>query len=123
MNLHENTDQFKEAIRVASDHFDIREEFIEKDYWVTFILKKLSESEFRDQVVFKGGTSLSKVYNLIDRFSEDVDLAIIKSPDQTDTNIRNLIRKVEKHITKGFTEVYVNGLTSKRTKFNYCNNI
>jgi len=44
MNLHENKDAFRVAIRAASDHFDIREVFVEKDYWVTFILRRLSLS-------------------------------------------------------------------------------
>jgi hypothetical protein len=39
MKLHENKEAFQNAIRAASDHFGIREIFIEKDYWVTFILK------------------------------------------------------------------------------------
>ena len=46
MILHENTDTFRDAIRAASDHLAVRNVFIEKDYWVTFILKRLSESEY-----------------------------------------------------------------------------
>ncbi len=49
---------------------------IEKDWWVTLALKLVFSSEFRDHFVFKGGTSLSKGWNLIDRFSEDIDLAL-----------------------------------------------
>ncbi len=49
---------------------------IEKDAWVTLVLRMLFASELSDNIVFKGGTSLSKVYGLIMRFSEDVDLAI-----------------------------------------------
>lgn len=67
MNLHENKEVLQNAIRAASDHFNIREIFVEKDYWVTFILKRLSQSDNRDKVVFKGGTSLSKVFKLIGR--------------------------------------------------------
>ncbi len=117
MILHEKLDTFRNAIRAASDHLNRREVFVEKDYWVTFFLKRLSESEYKNEVVFKGGTSLSKVYNLIDRFSEDVDLAIIKLDDQTETYLRNLIRKVEKHLSEGFNEVNIKEVTSKQTKF------
>jgi predicted nucleotidyltransferase component of viral defense system len=49
---------------------------IEKDAWVTLVLRMLFDSELDPHIVFKGGTSLSKVYGLIERFSEDVDLSI-----------------------------------------------
>ncbi len=49
---------------------------IEKDAWVTLVLRMLFGSELNQHIVFKGGTSLSKVYGLIERFSEDIDLAI-----------------------------------------------
>lgn len=49
---------------------------IEKDWWVTLTLKCIFELPSSDQLVFKGGTSLSKGWSLIERFSEDVDLAV-----------------------------------------------
>lgn len=50
---------------------------VEKDFWICFILKILFESpELSDAFVFKGGTSLSKVFNIIKRFSEDLDLSV-----------------------------------------------
>jgi predicted nucleotidyltransferase component of viral defense system len=50
---------------------------IEKDFWVCWVLKKLFGSDhLASNLVFKGGTSLSKVYGLIDRFSEDIDLVL-----------------------------------------------
>lgn len=49
---------------------------IEKDWWVTLTLKCIFELPFAKQLVFKGGTSLSKGWNLIERFSEDLDLAV-----------------------------------------------
>ena len=49
---------------------------IEKDWWVTMVLKALFETSCADYLVFKGGTSLSKCWNLIERFSEDIDVAI-----------------------------------------------
>jgi len=52
---------------------------IEKDAWITLVLRMLFASELSEHIVFKGGTSLSKVYGLIERFSEDVDLAIDRS--------------------------------------------
>lgn len=52
---------------------------IEKDWWVTLVLSMAFSTEFAEHLVFKGGTSLSKGWNLIERFSEDIDLAIDRS--------------------------------------------
>jgi hypothetical protein len=49
---------------------------VEKDFWVCWLLDILFESSFRDAIVFKGGTSLSKVFGVINRFSEDIDLSL-----------------------------------------------
>jgi len=49
---------------------------IEKNWWVTMVLKALFSSEFAPHLSFKGGTSLSKCFHLINRFSEDVDIAV-----------------------------------------------
>lgn len=49
---------------------------VEKDIWVSTILQIVFTLPFADKIIFKGGTSLSKVWHLIDRFSEDIDLAV-----------------------------------------------
>ena len=49
---------------------------IEKDWWVTLTLKALFESPYAKFFIFKGGTSLSKGWKLIERFSEDIDIAL-----------------------------------------------
>src|SRR5271163_2822008 len=50
---------------------------VEKDFWVSWTLAVLfAHPEFASQLVFKGGTSLSKVFGVIERFSEDIDLSI-----------------------------------------------
>src|SRR5690606_33467355 len=49
---------------------------IEKDWWVCILLKAIFQSQYADSIIFKGCTSLSKAYHLIDRFSEDIDLII-----------------------------------------------
>lgn len=51
---------------------------IEKDFWVCWTLDKIFKSELAPHVIFKGGTSLSKCYGMIDRFSEDIDLTLSK---------------------------------------------
>ncbi|MDH6343702.1 putative nucleotidyltransferase component of viral defense system [Parabacteroides sp. PFB2-12] len=52
---------------------------VEKDFWVTEILNILSLLPYADKIVFKGGTSLSKVWNVIKRFSEDIDIVVDRS--------------------------------------------
>src|SRR5664280_2065806 len=55
----------------------IREAIIEKDFWVCFLLELLfHQSPYADHLSLKGGTSLSKGYNVINRFSEDIDLIL-----------------------------------------------
>lgn len=49
---------------------------IEKDYWLVWVLAQLFTLDIADHLYFRGGTSLSKVYRLIDRFSEDIDLGL-----------------------------------------------
>lgn len=49
---------------------------VEKDWWVCMILRAIFQSQYSSSIIFKGGTSLSKAYSLINRFSEDIDLII-----------------------------------------------
>ena len=73
MNLHHDREAFRELIVGAANELAIPTNVIEKDYYVTITLKALSEK--LDDMVFKGGTSLTKCYQLLDRFSEDIDLS------------------------------------------------
>lgn len=73
MNLHHDREAFEELIVGAANELAIPTNVIEKDYYVTITLKALSEK--LEDMVFKGGTSLTKCYQLLDRFSEDIDLS------------------------------------------------
>lgn len=73
MYLHEDKSVFKQVIQQVSEMSGSTEEFVEKDYYVTMFLHLLSEQV--SEVVFKGGTSLSKCHKVIKRFSEDIDIA------------------------------------------------
>lgn len=75
VKLFEHPD-FEQAVIRAAEHFNspgMREAVIEKDYFVTEALRIISLVA-KDKVIFKGGTSLSKGWNIIQRFSEDVDI-------------------------------------------------
>ena len=73
MNLHHDREAFRELIVGAANELGIPTNVIEKDYYVTITLKALSDK--LDDMVFKGGTSLTKCYQLLNRFSEDIDLS------------------------------------------------
>lgn len=78
--LHKNREQFKEAVDLTVYKTGISPDAVEKDYYVTMILKLLSERLVF--IVFKGGTSLSKCYHVIKRFSEDIDITVDMSISQ-----------------------------------------
>lgn len=78
------------------EHPGINQVAIEKDWWVTATLKALFQTDCHEALIFKGGTSLSKAFNIIERFSEDIDLAIGHSffgINKTSKNQRDKLRK------------------------------
>ncbi len=74
MRLHKNKDDFTEAVQAVSRGLNISPALIEKDYYVTLVLKRINEEI--SGLIFKGGTSLSKCHKAINRFSEDIDLTL-----------------------------------------------
>ena len=69
-------DERKAMIQVVSEAKQIDEASVEKDWWVTAILYAIFKTSIGEYLLFKGGTSLSKGWNIINRFSEDIDLAL-----------------------------------------------
>ena len=73
MSLDQQTFYFEQT----SNKMNLPPSAIEKDFWVTWVLGKLFSSELlAPKILFKGGTSLPKVFGLIERFSEDIDLIL-----------------------------------------------
>ena len=72
--LHLSVEDRREALSVAADRSGRPAHLLEKDVWVVWALATLYGSPLGEHLVFKGGTSLSKAYGVIRRFSEDVDL-------------------------------------------------
>lgn len=98
----------------------MRPEVIEKDFWVCFMLDHLfHECEYKDAFVFKGGTSLSKAYHVIERFSEDIDLIldwrkIIKDESNPwDERTKTKQDSYNKQINKGAALFYRDSLVPK----------
>ena len=116
MKLHKDKDVFTTYISSASQYMELPEVYIEKDYWVTRSLKQLSESGVGEQVVFKGGTSLSKAHKLIHRFSEDIDLAA-KADGLGDAKRKTLLKSIESIANKGLELLPDDERQSKRSKF------
>ncbi len=99
MRLHLNPSEFAELIELTSQKRQIPSVAVRKDYFITMVLKNLSECEFAERVVFKGGTSLSKCYpNSIERFSEDIDLTYIPEETLTNKQIGKKLKSVEKYL-------------------------
>lgn len=113
MNLHTNKELFKDAIQATAQDLKLREIYVEKDYWVTLALFEIFNSDLGKEVVFKGGSSLSKCYKVIERFSEDIDLVILKHKGDSDNQLKNRTRKVSKVVERIMPEIHVEGVTNK----------
>ena len=61
MHLHKSTEDFADLVRISSEYLGLDPTIVEKDYWITHALYHLSKSDYRNLVVFKGGTSLTKL--------------------------------------------------------------
>ena len=114
--LHDTPETFLELVNAAASHFGIPAVYVEKDYWVTLALKRLHESDVKEEIVFKGGTALSKAHRLIERFSEDIDLAA-RANDLGDTRRRRLIKTTEAALTQDLMYQEGHDLESKGSRF------
>ena len=74
-----SSEQQAMVLNQASPKIGLPPQAIEKDVWVSTILQLVFTMPFADKLIFKGGTSLSKVWGVINRFSEDIDLAVDRS--------------------------------------------
>ena len=113
MKLHLNKELFNEALRITAQQMNIQPIYVEKDYWVTLVLHTLYHSAVKDEVIFKGGTSLSKCFGLIDRFSEDIDLVILRKEGDSGNKLTNKIKKISTLVSELLPEVYLENITQK----------
>ncbi|SHE39771.1 Nucleotidyl transferase AbiEii toxin, Type IV TA system [Bacteroides luti] len=86
----------KQLLQLTAENIEIPMDAVEKDWWVTVTLKALFQTSCADYLLFKGGTSLSKGWNLIQRFSEDIDIAIDQSRFEIDLTPKKGINKLRK---------------------------
>ncbi len=113
MNLHLNKNLFRDAIRITAQQMNIQPEFVEKDYWVTYALYVIFNHEIGNDTVFKGGTALSKCYKMIDRFSEDIDLVVLRKEGETDNKLKAKIKAIGTVVSEVLPEVEITTITHK----------
>ena len=91
--LHNKKDTFEQLVLRTSEYLGVKAEIVEKDYFVTLFLKRIAA--VMPDIVFKGGTSLSKCYHIIKRFSEDTE----RKRRQLKANIIQIINDLEFELT------------------------
>lgn len=111
--LHNDHALFEQVILRASEDTGIEASIIEKDYYVTLFLQRIVER--LPNIIFKGGTSLSKCYKLINRFSEDIDLNIDTESHPTEGQRKKLKASIVAVVEEfGFTIANPDNVRSRR---------
>jgi hypothetical protein len=113
MKLHENKTLFRQAVQFTADQMKIPAIYVEKDYWVTYALFTIFNNEIGKDTVFKGGTALSKCYHVIERFSEDIDLVILRKEGDSNNKLTKKISTIGDVVNAVLPEVTIDGLTHK----------
>ena len=116
MNLHHDKEALEELIIGAANELAIPTNVIEKDYYVTITLKALFEKV--TDLVFKGGTSLTKCYQLLDRFSEDIDLSYTAESGVPGESRKKQLKKAIVSTMEEF-DFPINNLENTRSWRNY----
>jgi predicted nucleotidyltransferase component of viral defense system len=119
MRLHEDQALFNQAIqataqRMAAQGKEIPEIFIEKDYWVTVALHLIFHGGAKEFAIFKGGTALSKCHRLIERFSEDIDMVVVRTEGDSANTLKNKLRAISKSVEPVLPEIEQIGITNKK---------
>ena len=116
--LQNDKETFEQVILKVSSETGIEASIIEKDYYVTLFLKKIVE--LQPNIIFKGGTSLSKCYKVINRFSEDIDLNIDTVSKPTEGQRKKLKENIVSIIDEfGFTLDNADNVRSRRNYNRY----
>ena len=113
MKLHENATLFRQSIEITAQEMKILPIYVEKDYWVTYALYLIFQDSIGTETVFKGGTALSKCFGLIERFSEDIDLVVLKREGEGGNKLKNKLKAITNLVGTKLTEVEEPGITHK----------
>ncbi len=119
------TDSQKQIVLTqCKNKLGLPEQAVEKDYWVTVMLQLIFDSELNDHIIFKGGTSLSKNGNLIERFSEDIDLSVnYEYFGLTDEPTKKQLKKLRKSSSLFVREAFVNTLADQIERYGLKNQL
>ena len=117
MKLHQNIPLFKDAVKATAQHMNIPPEFVEKDYWITYALFAIFKDKIGKDTVFKGGTALSKCYNMIERFSEDIDLVVLRREGETDNKLKSKLKDISTVVETVLPEVQKNSASEALQEF------
>ena len=71
------------------------------------------QNEIGKTTVFKGGTALSKCFHLIERFSEDIDLVVLRKENETGNQLKTKIKKISNCVSNVLPEIEIEGITNK----------
>ena len=113
MRLHENKELFNQSIAFTAQQMKILPIYVEKDYWVTYALHLIFHDKIGEESIFKGGTALSKCFGLIERFSEDIDLVVLKNEEESGNQLKNKLKAITNLIGTKLMEVDEEGITNK----------
>lgn len=114
MKLHENKALFRQAVQFTADQMNIPALYVEKDYWVTYALSTIFHNEIGTDTIFKGGTALSKCYKMIDRFSEDIDLVVVRRHGESENKLKSKLKIVSNTVSTVLPEVEIVEITNKK---------
>lgn len=114
-NLHSDREAFNDIIPAVSNEFGIEPAIVEKDYFVSLLLKEINKNY--PDIIFKGGTSLSKCYKIINRFSEDIDIGI-NADKATEGMRKNLKTAIKNSIADSGLKLTNENEIMTRTYFN-----
>ncbi|MVM32447.1 nucleotidyl transferase AbiEii/AbiGii toxin family protein [Spirosoma sp. HMF4905] len=114
MKLHENPELFADAVTITAQQMNLPEIYIEKDYWVTLALQRIFTGPLAECTVFKGGTALSKCFSFINRFSEDIDLVLLKDPSLSANQLKERLKCISNAVSEFLPEMDVTGITNKK---------
>lgn len=113
MKLHEEKALFRQAIQFTADQMKIRAIYVEKDYWVTYALYIIFKDPIGKDTVFKGGTALSKCYDMIDRFSEDIDMVVLRRQGESNNKMSIKLKTISEVVATVLPEVAIDSITHK----------
>jgi hypothetical protein len=114
MKLHEDQELFADAVTITAQHLNLPQIYVEKDYWVTLALQRIFTGSLAEWTVFKGGTALAKCFSFINRFSEDIDLVLLKDPALSANQLKERLKRISNAVSEWLPEQEIGGITNKK---------